>query len=138
MNCGVAVAKTHNYPNNSYSFPSWLRERKDVKGILDVRNSILEKLGNISHSSKMKNKDFLLSYFTHMIRNNTYFAIKMKNKLNLSEAEIKYLLGGSHQHKLKEIILTSEVIHEKKISADIKESNEEEKSESMQQSLFDF
>ena len=138
MNGGVATAKTHNYPNDSYNFPSWLRERKGVKSILDVRDLIIEKLGSISHSSKVKNKDFLLSYFTHMFRNNTYFAIKMKKKLDLSEAEIKYLLGESHKHKLKEIILTSEVIHEKPISADIKESDEEDKSESLQQSLFDF
>ena len=138
MNSGVAIAKTHSYPNDSYSFPSWLRERKDVKIILDIRNSILEKLGKISHNSKMKNKDFLMSYFTNMFRNNTYFAIKMKNKLNLTESEIKYILGESHQHKLKEIILTSEVIREKQISTDIKESNDEDKSESLQQSLLDF
>jgi len=138
MNGGVATAKTRNYPNNSYNFPTWLRERKDVKGVLDVRDIILEKLGSISHSSKEKNKDFLISYFTHMFRNNTHFAIKMKNKLDLSEAEIKHLLGKSHQHKLKEIILTSEVIYEKQISADTKESDEEDKSESLQQSLLDF
>jgi replication factor C large subunit len=138
MNGGVATAKTHNYPNDSYNFPTWLRERKDVKGTLDVRDLIIEKLGNISHCSKSKNKSYLLSYFTHMFRNSTYFAIKMKNKLDLSESEIKYLLGESHKHKLKEILHSHEVVYEKPLPSDITEEDEVEKSEGMQQSLFDF
>ena len=138
MNGGVATAKTHNYPNESYNFPTWLRQRKDAKGTSDIRDLILEKLGSVSHSSKEKNKDFLLSYFTHMFRNNTYFAIKMKNKLDLSESEIKYLLGESHKDKLKNIMNSPEKVYEKPITTVLAEEDEEEKPESMQQSLFDF
>jgi len=138
MNGGVASAKTHNYPNDSYNFPTWLRERKDIKGTSEIRDLILKKLGSISHSSKEKNRSFLLSYFTNMFRNNTFFAIKMKNRLNLSESEIKYLLGESYQHKLKDIMHSPEIVYEKPISADLSEEDEEEKSESIQQSLFDF
>ncbi len=138
MNGGVATAKTHNYPNDSYNFPTWLRERKEFRNTLEVRDLILGKLNSISHCSKSKNRSFLLSYFTHMFRNNTYFAIKMKNKLDLTESEIKYLLGESHQHKLKDILNSPEIIYEKPITTDLTEEDEEEKSESMQQSLFDF
>ena len=72
-----------------------------------------------------------------MFRNNTYFASKMKNKLDLSESEIKYLLGDSHKHKLRDILHSHEVVYEKPLTSDITEE-EEEKTESMQQSLFDF
>ena len=138
MNGGVATSKTHHYPNDSYNFPSWLREKKEYRNKFEAKELILKKLSNISRCSKSKNKSFLLSYFTHMFRNNTYFAIKMKNKLDLSESEIKYLLGESHKHKLKEIILSSEVILEKPLSTEPIKEAEEEKTESMQQSLFDF
>ncbi|KYK32739.1 MAG: hypothetical protein AYK22_07020 [Thermoplasmatales archaeon SG8-52-3] len=138
MNGGVATSKTHNYPNDSYNFPTWLRQRKEFRTKIEVKDMILRKLSNISHCSKSKNKNFMLSYFTHMFRNNSFFAIKMKNKLNLSETEVKYLLSESHMHKLKEIMRSPEIIYEKPIQVDSTEEVEEEKSESMQQSLFDF
>lgn len=133
---GVAISKTHNYPNDSYNFPAWLRGRKDIKSELDVRELILKKLSNICHNSSNKSKDFLLSYFVQMFRNDVHFAIKMKNKLDLTESEIKYLLGESHQHKLKEILDHSEVVYEKPISEETTKTVE--KKENLQQSLFDF
>ncbi|GAG31330.1 unnamed protein product, partial [marine sediment metagenome] len=84
MNGGIATAKTHNYPNDSYSFPTWLREKKNVKVNSDVRDLIIEKISNVSHNSSKKSKVFLLTYFTNMFRNDTYFAIKMKNKFDFS------------------------------------------------------
>ena len=137
MNGGIATAKTHNYPNDSYSFPTWLREKKNVKVNSDVRDLIIEKISNVSHNSSKKSKVFLLTYFTNMFRNDTYFAIKMKNKFDFSESEIKYLLGESHKFKLKEILLSREPIYIKKTQSEIDNSNEEEKEE-VQQSLFDF
>jgi replication factor C large subunit len=139
MNGGVANAKTHNYPNDSYNFPTWLRQRKESRSSSEVKNLILGKLNSISHCSRSKNQSTLLSYFTHMFRNNTFFAIKMKNKLELSEAEVKYLLSESHMHKLKEIMHSPNVIYEKPITTEPTEEEEEEKTESVQQqSLLDF
>ena len=138
MNGGVATAKTHNYPNDSYNFPTWLRERKDIKSSLDVRNLIADKMSNVLHNSNKKSRDFLLSYFAHMFRNNTYFAIKMKNRFDFSEAEIKYLLGEAHQHKLKEIIHGDETAYEKLTPEEIEEPPDKEKKENLQQSLLDF
>ncbi len=137
MNGGVATSKTHNYPNDSYNFPSWLRARKGIRSSLDVRYQIVEKLSKICHNSNKKAIDFLL-YFTNMFRNNTNFAIKMKNKLDLSEAEIKYLLGKNQQHKLKEILLSRGKIFEKPIPMETNKSEEKEEKENLQQSLFDF
>jgi replication factor C large subunit len=137
MNGGVATSKTHNYPNNSYNFPTWLRARKGIRSGLDVRYQIVEKLSKICHNSNKKGMDFL-SYFTNMFRNNTKFAIKIKTKLDLSEAEIKYLLGKSHQHKLKEILLSNEKVFEKPIAIKTKKSEEKEEKENLQQNLFDF
>ncbi len=138
MNGGVAVAKTHTYPNDKYGFPTWLREKKQIRNIIDIRNLIILKISAISHSSNNKTKDVMLSYFTHMFRNNTNFAIEMKNKLDLSELEIKYLLGESHKHKLKEILHPNEIIIEKTSVEEKKKVEKEEKKENLQQSLFDF
>jgi len=138
MNGGVAISKTHNYPNDSYNFPAWLRGRKDIKSELDVRALIIKKLSSICHNSSNKSKDFLLSYFVQMFRNNIHFAIKMKNKFDFTEAEIKYLLGGGHQHKLKEILDHHEVVCEKPESEETARSVEKEKKDNLQQSLFDF
>jgi len=137
MTGGVATAKTHNYPNDNYSFPTWLREKKSLKNNIDTRNSIIEKISNNCHNSNKKSKDFLLSYFIHIFRNNTYFAIKMKNKYDFSEVEIKHLLGESHKHKLKDILHSPEILYEKPIEERVIEP-EEEKKGNMQQSLFDF
>jgi hypothetical protein len=138
MNGGVATAKTYIYPNDSYDFPSWLKEKKVVKDKLDVRDLIIGKIGSVIHNSNNKNKDFLLRYFIHMFRNNTFFAVKMKNKFTLNESEIKYLLGASHQHKLKDILLSHEPIYEKLAQEELEEFNEKDKKENLQQSLFDF
>ena len=138
MNGGVAIAKTHNYPNDSYNFPTWLREKKSGKGYVDVRDLIVKKISKAGHNSMKKSKDFLLSYFTHMFRNDTYFSIKMKNKFDFSEGEIKYLLGESHKHKLKEILHPHDVSYLKPTEEETELSVERDKKEDLQQSLFDF
>lgn len=139
MSGGIATAKTHNYPNDNYNFPTWLRERKSGRSYLDIRDQIVEKLNRTCHNSNNKSREFLLSYFTHMFRNDTDFAIKMKRKFDFSETEIKYLLGESHKHKLKEILLSLDVSPLKTTKEEVEApSEEEEKKENMQQSLLDF
>ena len=139
MNGGVAVAKSRTYPNDKYNFPVWLREQKSSKTNRDIRDDIVEKISGTCHNSNDKGKDFLISYFTQMFRNDTSFAIKMKNKFDFTENEIKYLLGTSHSNKLKNILHPVEKI--KKITIEEKEPaiiDEKEKKENTQQSLFDF
>jgi len=140
MNGGVAVAKSRTYPNDRYNFPSWLRQQKSSKTNRDIRDLIAEKISNCCHISNEKSKDFIISYFTQMFRNNTHFAVKMKNKFDFTENEIKYLLGKTHSHKLKSILNPMEKI--KKIPIQEKEPSKliqkEEKKEDIQQSLFDF
>jgi len=136
MSGGVAISKSHNYPNESYNFPTWLREKKGKKNQTDIRNLIIEKISGKCHNSKYKSKDYILSYFIHMFRNNTYFAIKMKNKFDFSETEIKYLLGESHKNKLKDILNSPEILYEKPISEST--ISKDNKKENLQQNLFDF
>lgn len=143
MNGGVAVAKTHSYHNESYSFPSWLRVIKDSKSTRDIRHVIVRKISQSCHNSSDKSKDFLLNYFMHMFQNDTGFAVKMKNKFGLSEAEIKYLLGKKYYYKLKDIMRSSEPLHVKPIEEEISPSTpSDEKDEKevriKQQNLFDF
>ncbi len=138
MNGGISVAKTHNYPNDSYNFPTWLRERKDVKSNSDIKNIIIKKISSSTHSSYSKTKNEFFTYFINLFRNDTYFAVKMKNKYDFSEAEIEYLLGKSHAHKLKEIMKSSEIENIKPIKEEISDEIEKEEKENIQQSLFDF
>ena len=138
MNGGIALAKTHTYPNDKYNFPTWLREKKQIRNNIEVRNLIISKLSEITHNSFKKGKDLIISYFTHMFRNNTNFAINIKERLNLSEPEIKYLLGPSHKHKLNEILHHNEIIIEKTGKTEEEKPVEKEKKEKMQQSLLDF
>jgi len=139
MNGGVATAKTHDYPNEKYNFPSWLRELKDSKSNRDTRDSIAKKISEKCHNSNNKCKDFLLTYFIHMFRNDTDFAVKMKQNFDFTENEIEYLLGESYSHKIKDILRSSEATSVKPITEEETVTPiEEYGKESKQQSLFDF
>jgi len=139
MNGGVATAKTHNYPNSSYNFPTWLREKKADRAV-DAKDSIIQKIGDISHSSDIKTKNYFLPFFTDVFRNDTGFAIKMKNKFDFSEQEIKFLLGKSNTHKLKEILLSKEKTQTRTVDQEpsTEKKIKEDKKEDIQQTLFDF
>jgi replication factor C large subunit len=137
MNGGVATAKTHVYPNDRYAFPTWIRQKKGIKNNIDAKNSIVSKLSKDTHNSIKKSNKFLMNYFIHMFRNDTDFAIKMKKRYDLSESEIKFLLGEKQLDKLKEIMQSKPIIE--KTEDNIKEKIIIEKEEkAQQQSLFDF
>lgn len=136
MNGGVAISKTHNYPNDRYNFPTWLKDRKDIKISLETRDIISKKISKICHNSGKKSIEFLLPYFTFLFRKNMNFAINMKNKLDLSEAEIKYLLGEEYKFKLMEILSSQETSSKKIYSSE--KTKEKDKKENLQQSLLDF
>lgn len=145
MNGGVATAKTHNYPNSRYNFPTWLKDKKTSKNNRDIRESIATKIGTLCHNSKRKSKQEFINHFSKLFRNNMLFAIKMKNKLDLNEAEIRYLLGKKHENKLKEIMKSSDkdnlILYEEKQKINDKKEElnvEKEDKEKTQQSLFDF
>jgi replication factor C large subunit len=137
MNGGIAVAKTHSYPNDNYTFPTWLREKKDIKIKNEIKRLIIKKISTYCHLSSKKTKEQILNYFTTMFRNNTYFAIKMKNNFNLSEAEVEYLLGKKSSHKIKEIMLTSKLANIRPLTEEEFEKDDENK-QKIQQSLFDY
>ncbi len=138
MNGGVATAKTHSYPNTKYDFPTWLRQKKSVKNNANFKEIIVKKISERSHLSRSKTRDVLFPYFISMFRNDTSFAIKMKDKYNLGEDEIEYLLGKSHSYKLKEIMHGKKPNLVKPLDKkEEKEALDEDKSKN-QQSLFDF
>jgi replication factor C large subunit len=124
MNC-ITIAKSHNYGNMVYNPPTWLKEMKSTKTVRSVRDSVIKKIGKLCHNSERKSKEFMLPLFKQIFRNNTRFAIKMRNKLELSENEIKYLLGEKYVHRLKEIM------EKKEEEEDIEEARR-------QPSIFDF
>lgn len=138
MNGGVATAKSHNYPNNRYNFPTYLRRRKSNKNKSDLRKTIVKKISKNCHNSGYKTKDQFFNYFIHMFRNNTYFAINMKDKFDFTEPEIKYLLGKSHMYKLKEIQNFSKDEKIKPIEENIEQKKDKKENKEIQQNLFDF
>jgi len=139
MDGGVATAKTHNYPNSKYNFPTWLKEKKADRTGSDAKSSVIQKIVGTNHSSKFKVKNYILPFFTDTFRNDVGFAIKMKHKYDFSEPEIKFLLGKEHGHKLKEIMLSKKLSRPESTDQkqEIKEKTVEEKEE-IQQTLFDF
>jgi len=60
----------------------------------------------------------------------------MKNKIDLSEPEIKYLLGDEYKFRLKEILTSKVVVPQKTVSKE--KTKEKDKKENLQQSLLDF
>jgi len=140
MGGGVSTAKTHNYPNKKYTFPVWLRQAKNSKSYRDVQDSIVKKISETCHNSNKKSRDFLLMYFVNMFRNNIDFAVKMKHKLNLTEVEIKYLLGAKHSRKMQEILSSPKISNANPVEKETVASHEKEKveDEGRQQSLLEF
>ena len=142
MNGGVAISKTRSYPNTNYNFPTWLREKKTDRIEENAKDSLFKKVSKLSHCSNKKTREMIYPFFKNMFCNNTLFAIKMKNKLDISEAELKYLLGKTHSHKLKEIMLSSSELEAfEKLNIEkkpVKENKKEEEEQIQQQSLFDF
>jgi hypothetical protein len=145
MSGGVSVAKTHIYGNTQYLFPTWMKEMKGNQAARALREGVVKKISQHTHSSNRKTKEFLLPYFQTMFRIDTYFACKMVPALNLSEQEIKFLLGPTHQHKIKDIMQCSQKTDEKQeeiqqteTKKTKKEPQKKETSDMKQPSIFDF
>ena len=145
MNGGVSSAKTHNYGNTRYYPPTWMKRLSQSKQNRAIRDAVLDKLGKICHNSNKKSKEFLLPYFKFLFQTDINFAIKMKKRLDLTESDVKFLLGEKHLDKLDKIMKELEIIDESQVEIKIEETKEvikeekkEVKPEIKQPSLFDF
>jgi replication factor C large subunit len=144
MSGGVSVSKSHIYGNTRYLFPEWIKEMKSNQSSRMVRDGVVHKISVLNHMSDQKVKEAALPLFQSLFRNNTRFACKMIQTLDLTETEVKFLLGKGHLHKMKEIMQCSEKTDEKQAeieaAVDEKSANNEkqESSEPRQPSLFDF
>jgi replication factor C large subunit len=144
MSGGVSVAKTHNYGNTQYAFPTWMKEMKRTQSSRMVRDGLAEKLARLNHTSEQKSKEFVLPHFQALFRNNTRFACKMIPVLDLSESEIKFLLGEKHLHKMKDIVQCSEKTDEKQEEIELPTNDKTidekrvERDDLKQPSIFDF
>ena len=140
MNGGVATAKTHEYQNEKYNFPLWLRAKKSSKSYRDTRDSIVGKMSRICHNSNRKSREFLSIYLIYMFRNNLEFAVKMMHKFEFTEGEMKYLLGENYSRELEKSLHPAKTAHAEQIENEsiICDKKEKDKKENKQQSLFDF
>lgn len=143
MSGGVSVAKTHNYGNMQYAFPVWMKQLKSLQTPRMTRDSVVKKLGRLTHASSRKTKEFFLPSFQTLFRNDARFACKMINTLDLSESEVKYLLGEKYLHRMKDILQCSEKTNENQGEIEIQETKDEgeqkePKDDQKQPSIFDF
>jgi replication factor C large subunit len=144
MTGGLSTTKTHNYPNSKYFSPTWLRNMKTSKNRRGIRDSVVKKIGVLCHNSTRKSQEFLLPYFQYFFRNDTSFANSMKNRLELTENEIKYILGERYIHKMNDILQYSDKIDKQQIEIEIpnnkeKVENKKENEQGIKQpSIFDF
>ncbi len=143
MSGGVSAAKTHNYGNMQYAFPVWMKQMKSMQTPRMVRDGIARKLGVVNHASQRKIKEVFLPSFQVLFRNDARFACRMISVLDLSEGEVKYLLGEKHLHKMKEILQCSEKVDEKQEEIELSEHSKtdeqkEQKPNGDQPSIFDF
>jgi len=145
MSRGVSSACTHTYGNDRYQFPTWMKEMKSHQVQRLTQEAVLKKLGSLSHVSTRKSREDVLPHIQHLFRNDTRFACKLTKTLDLTENEVKYLLGEKYLHRMKDILQCSEKTDEKQeeIPLPAKEEQEEEKpqgprEEVKQPSLFDF
>ena len=146
MNGGISYAKTHNYSNSRYYSPTWMKQMSRSKPTRALRDSIVQKIGTLCHNSNKKSREFLLPHMKTLFQKDIVFARAMKKRLDLSESEIKYLLGDKYLHHLNAIMHEKEKKDEKQ--AEIKktlplekketEEKEEVRQEIKQPSLFDF
>jgi len=143
MNGGVSIAKTHNYGNNKYAAPVWIREMVKSKSSRLIRDSILKKIGLLCHISAKKSKESMFNHFRYLFKKDMEFAKNMVKELNLSEGEIKYLLGEKYINKFKDIIQSIEKKDDMQIEIETLNNNtKDEKEEKIQDikqpSIFDF
>jgi len=145
MSSGVSVAKTHTYGNMQYAFPVWMKQLKNLQSLRMVRDGVAKKLAVLNHASSRKTRESILPQFQTLFRNDVRFACKMINTLDLSESEVKYLLGEKYLHKMKDIRQCSEKTDESQGEIEIPETTEkdegekkENKDDQKQPSIFDF
>jgi replication factor C large subunit len=145
MSGGVTVAKTHSYGNTHYMFPVWLKQMKSNQSARLIRDGVTKKIAAVHHVSDQKAKEAILPHFQALFRTDPRFACEMIRAFDLSEAEVKFLLGEKYLHRMKDILHCAEKTDEKQevidVSVQIKTKEEEEKKENMdirQPSIFDF
>ncbi|HEB37505.1 MAG TPA: replication factor C large subunit, partial [Thermoplasmatales archaeon] len=108
MGCGVAVAKKRDHFGTvRYRFPSWLKEMKTLKEERAVRNNLLKKIGSYCHMSSRKANEIIMEIRRNFQLNDA-FAISLRDQLDLTEGEIRYLLGNKYKSKLQSLLKKEE------------------------------
>jgi replication factor C large subunit len=137
---GISNAKSYNYHNEKYFFPLWLKKVKANQSNILYRNSIINKISKICHTSNYKSKIYIFEFLKHIINTNEEFALSIKDKLDLNDNELIYLLGKDFNKKLNK---SFEKNIEEKLSENIERINFNKKEGknkqiSIQQNLNDF
>ncbi len=137
MSAGVTAAKTHPYGNMIYAYPTWIREMKGSQPPRALRDAVAVKLARLTHVSKHKARDQFLPMFHRLFQEDLAFARCMTTRLDLTEAEARFLLGKTHEHRLPEILNDTETVAvERRVDKQSVEKKESE--ETRQPSLLDF
>lgn len=143
MSQGVSTARSHSYGNDRYVFPTWLKDMRGFQSTRMTRDTLLKKVGTMNHTSKQKSRSDVFPSLQYLFQNDMRFACKLTQSLDLTEAEIKYLLGEKHCHHLKEILQCYEKASTQQEEIELpeikgKEEKEEIEDDLKQPSIFDF
>jgi hypothetical protein len=102
----------------------------------------MNKISKKCHISNHKSKLFIFDYFMKLFKENTNFALNMKETLKLDEGEVIYLIGKKNADKINYILNSkknmAKIFLEKKEKIETKKREININNLSMQQNLNDF
>lgn len=99
MTGGVAVARHGEYAGSRYRFPLWLSKMSRSRGLRATVDSILNKLGAATHTSRRMARVHLLPTFTLLFRHDERFRMTQAFHLEFTAREIAHLLGEKEDSK---------------------------------------
>ena len=145
MGAGVAVAKTHRYRNTRYYPPGWMKELKQQRGSRNLEKQLAAKIAPLVHCSLKKIRETTLPMVQRLCQQDIHFTCKLKQQLELTEPEVRFLLGSQLSHKVKEVMESCVVddTQQQEITMSLekeqnKQSLKDEEEQQSQPSLLDF
>jgi hypothetical protein len=141
MSGGVANAKSYNYHNEKYNFPSWLKNIKRNQPGIKSRNSIINKISKVCHVSKNKSKLYIYDFIEKIIKTDEEFAFNIKNLFDFNDNEFNFLYGKELDKNDKNKLIKKDLKIQSSSNKDkiyLEKKEKKNKKISMQQNLNDF
>jgi len=147
LSFGVAASRSG--PRRGYSrfrFPSYLMKMSRTKARRAVQSNVSKKLGELTHTSRGKAREYFLPYFCCLFKKNREFRNAMSIELKLEQEEMAFILGEkvdsmAVKHLVSEVKKVMEILEDGKTSMDIDDhppQRDNEEKGAPQRNLFEF